>query len=253
MRFATTIITAALTVLLSAAYSQSRLPSLEIVVPSHPTVSVRSFDPVSDKDLGRILQRPGLSDLDSLVAVLVNNSDIPIMAIAVRWTYTDQQGQEHSLGVIHEGGFNALPARPVIAPRSEALVTPNGIFLAQSVTGGGGGGVANQAEKLLSASHVKVTIDAIIAANGLVLGSDSTGLEADIVSRRAAARSVAQVVREAVSNNTDVMLPLDNLAKNGDEPTARLAHRMMRMSSQRIQNELKALESLPELPVFFRN
>ena len=93
-------------------------------------------------------------------------------------------------------------------------MTPNGIFLAHSVTGGGGGGVANQAEKLLSASHVKVTIDAIIAANGLVLGSDSTGLEADIVSRRAAARSVAQVIREAVSNNTDVMLPLDNLAKN---------------------------------------
>jgi hypothetical protein len=185
--------------------------------------------------------------------LLTNNTDRPIVAIAVIW---QREGGHRTTQV-----YESTTKTPVVSPRGQIILTPDGFY--QSV----GVRPASSHRELDEAYHVTINVDAVIFDDGLILGPDKSGLVDGLSGRRQAIDRIMQTVQKAKAEGQDVDAALQALMPTGmnfaappDGATNFLKFYIGELLHQRVSNLpprdrdviLSGLEQIPQLPTFYR-
>ena len=174
-------------------------------LPTSPTPEV-SIIPASPENLPGF-DPAAVQQFHPSTFILVNQSSRAIVALAVQWTYTNQNGQP-GLHTHRSDSFMISRFNAVVPAHGELLVAP-GVFLAESLALSPHVGPSlaaldgRAAPNVPVASQVTIKIDAIIFEDGEVVGPNQTRYDAEIQSRKIAAEQLAKQVRNAQALGND--------------------------------------------------
>jgi hypothetical protein len=198
--------------------------------------------------------------------ILTNQSSRAIVGLAVRWVYVDQNGRQGFL--THKSdSFSMAKAIAVMSPRTRLLVAP-GVFLPEALAQSPHIGPPLEAldgravQSMQDASEITIQIDCVIFEDGEVVGPNQSNYDTEIQNRKIAAEQLAKQVRNAEAKGQDsisVASQIIEAAREKEPPdhsdtlslwNARFAQKLLR--SPMPEAQLKALESMPALPKFYR-
>jgi len=170
-----------------------------------PSPDVKEVVTVTPFDAGRhttfnkfFLRVPATADLQPSTFVVKNETDRPIVGLAVRWILSDSDGNQEPVPFFTHSYLSSDGA-PVIGPRGEMMVVPGSFVPDTAMQGGFAGTVAtgNSAQKFKRASVVAVEIDSVIFADGQVVGPRPLPLVQEIKDRQLAIDLLLRQVNEA--------------------------------------------------------
>src|SRR5579884_1606317 len=197
--------------------------------------------------------RPELSAAKSYGIVLENRSDAAIVALTVRWKWSDRAGRPRVHDVRSDSLF--LTKANVVGPRQRVVILPG--MLASDSTSGGVGVSGLPIEETLrefeGASNITASIDCLVFADGSALGPDESATVEGIKGRRRAALEIGAIVRSNAPHGKDAVLAaLDQHARasmgKGSPPEQAWRSRLIRMVANH-RGDLGALaESFINLP-----
>jgi hypothetical protein len=183
-----------------------------------------------------------------LAIVVANSSDQPVIAAHVRWKWIDAVGkpgelvQQHN-SLVSSSGF-------VVNARSTVLILPDGTAT-QTGRKSGIGGYLGLPPTLLTAPTVTVALDAVILADGEVIGPDKGGLVKELQGQAEAAAKVRAIINAARTQGRDPRPDIDNAVKDRSLSSAtrryivHLAHRGGRSGQIPVPEQI-------QLPKFYR-
>jgi hypothetical protein len=226
--------------LLLAAAAQT--PVVDVVAPVDPAITVT------------LTPRDG-----PYTALLTNNTDRPIFGVAVIWQL--EGGHKYT---VQSDSYGSTTKTPVVSPRGQIILTPDGFYpVGTSSNPTVGVRPASSHRELDEAYHVTINVDAVIFDDGLILGPDSSRLEASIQGRAEAIERIFETVQKARAEGHDITAALrsmmpppgTNLAL---QPLDRVtnwiivyAGELSRFPARR-DYRLSELGQLPKPPTFFR-
>jgi len=234
--------------------SAQRIP-MKVQLPTSPTteVAVKSILP---EDFPAI-DKTAFANVHPASFVLKNLSNRAIVAIAVEWSYTAQDG--------HEGrGFaksNSLSTNTgaVVQPYERLFVGPK-VFLPESLAFAPHIGSpfealdGRSAHWAATASQITAKIDVVIFEDGELVGPDQSQLGVEIQSQKMAADQIASRVRYAQSQGQDPTPMLKQIAEAPMESTTDFiglwsglyAHQLLSVQgSNNFDARLTAMEKTP--------
>ena len=241
--------------------SAQRIP-MKVQLPTSPTteVAVKSILP---EDFPAI-DKTAFANVHPASFVLKNLSNRAIVAIAVEWSYTAQDG--------HEGrGFaksNSLSTNTgaVVQPYETLFVGPK-VFLPESLAFAPHIGSpfeavdGRSAHWAATASQITAKIDVVIFEDGELVGPDQSQLGVEIQSQKMAADQIASRVRYAQSQGQDPTPMLKQIAEAPMESTTDFiglwsglyAHQLLSaQGSNNFDARLTAMEKTPTPLKIFR-
>jgi len=241
--------------------SAQRIP-MKVQLPTSPTteVAVKSILP---EDFPAI-DKTAFANVHPASFVLKNLSNRAIVAIAVEWSYTAQDG--------HEGrGFaksNSLSTNTgaVVQPYERLFVGPK-VFLPESLAFAPHIGSpfealdGRSAHWAATASQITAKIDVVIFEDGELVGPDQSQLGVEIQSQKMAADQIASKVRYAQSQGQDPTPMLKQIAEAPMESTTDFiglwsglyAHQLLSaQGSNNFDARLTAMEKTPTPLKIFR-
>jgi len=196
------------------------------------------------------------------LAVLTNGSNQPITAIAVRWIIEDAS-EKSNLSTVRTDGYGSTKPFALVAGKGQLAITPTQFMAFQEPGVPAPHAIAARPDvKLMSqldtASKITISIDAVIFANGKIVGPNKSNEAEYIRDRKAAANALVARVRDAIKDRTDV----SSLLKSVTPPlqltpdnwflfwTGQHARRLQ-TSLGKLEPLLDHLANLPDPPVFF--
>lgn len=238
----------ACTMLLCGAAGQGR-PSVNISSSPSPEIELVPFDTGQFPAFGTIDGEPGF--------VVTNRSARAVVGLTILWTSTRQDGKR-IVNMQRSDAFSMPGKHVVLHANSRLVATPKGFFwepLSSRMYGVGGGG-----SHYPSAVPIDATVDCVIFEDGELVGPNDSHHDVDIASRRIAAASVVQQVREAQGRGEPpetVLSQMEHTRMSGRADrvgfwTSMFASRLSQTRAGFLESELTNLQKLPEAPKFFR-
>jgi hypothetical protein len=179
-------------------------PAIKLIAPVHPSIE-------TDSDLDRHAVFAGeLASHFSLVRraafVLTNKSSKQITGLAVRYILIDATGQSHTTRY-RTDSYTLATFVPVLDTSKQMLIAP-GVFLAENLADKGRLGVPNYASEKLrpladliaGAQSAEAQLDAVIFADGEVVGPDALKFPEEIWARYSAAQDILERLKAAARN-----------------------------------------------------
>ena len=149
--------------------------------------------------------------LKRLAIVVANTSNQPVIAAHVWWKWIDTAGkpgqlvQQHN-SIVSSSGF-------VVNTRSTVLILPDGTAT-QVGRSSGIAGYLRLPPTLLTTPTITVALDAIILADGEVIGPDKGGLVKELQAQADAAARVRDIIIAARAQGRDPRPDVDIAAKD---------------------------------------
>jgi len=156
------------------------------------------------------------------LAIIITNSSSSRSAIAahVRWKWVDVSGKPGELMQQHNGLLNN--AGFVVNARARVLILPDGTATQAGQRMRGVASSLRVPPALMTALNVTVALDAIILADGEVIGPDQGGLVQELQGRAEAGAKVKDIIEAAQAQGRDPRL---DIAKAAADPTLSSATR----------------------------
>lgn len=160
-----------------------------------------------------LLRHPEYSPGRTLGFTLTNVGNSPIIALTVRWKWTDVEGRTQ----IHDVRTDSLffVRLPVISPRQTLIVFP-GMFVAQHGHSYGLSGIRSLDHTLRQfdgAANLSASVDCVVFEDGLLLGPDESGTVDSLRVRKKVAEEVAAVVLNSIQSSRDIAAALDDYSR----------------------------------------
>jgi hypothetical protein len=154
--------------------------------------------------------------------VVTNSSNQPVVAVHVWWKWIDASGKPGQLVQQH----NSLVSRSsfVANARSTVLILPNGTAAQTGQRMSGAFGSLGLPPPLLTAPTVTVALDAVILADGEVIGPDDGRLVKELQGQSEAAAKVKQIINAALEQGRDPRPDIDNAVADTSLSSATRRH-----------------------------
>jgi hypothetical protein len=186
------------------------------------------------------------SGLKPIALVLTNSAEHAIVALQVRWDWVGLDGKPGSLNQHSDSFGNGMF---IAASRSQVLIVPGAapINMGNPARAGAIAGVPAQ---LRTATRVVVALDAVILADGQVIGPNIQNLTGLLEAKDMAAKMLAQIVADAKGRGAD---PLAAIEKAIQEAPAK-SHLRVHLSDlyQRVARGASIPRPRLPLPRFYR-
>jgi hypothetical protein len=161
-------------------------------------ISVTAYD---DNAHGRIF---GLTDpnMKRMAMVVTNNTERPVMATVVVWTWTRADGKP---GQLLLEGTNFGHPFPAIAAYSSVMMVPGQGAVAPGPGRGRGqiGGILHVPEDMQTGTNFSGSLDALILSDGQVIGPDKYNLVGNLNGRAKALDKLTTIIKAARANGRD--------------------------------------------------
>ena len=236
-------------------YSQ---PVVAVTPWSSDDVTFRQFDPDTQPAFAGLFQHSPWETQRSYAFLLENNSRQGITALTIIWRIAGGGNKPLTRRVYADSyGRRGKPA--LVRGNGQAVVTPIGTRsaeLAQSRFSYWSGSIPN----FEGVTHIEVSLDTVIFADGRVIGPDESQTVDSITSRKTAAEALVADVRTTIAQGWDVnAILLDRSSSASNDPldyfgswTARFANKLLTKNEANRLSYLTQIENLPQLPTFFR-
>jgi hypothetical protein len=194
--------------------ADAQLTKMKVQVPSSPSTEV-SLKTILPEDFPAI-DSAAFANVHPVSFALTNQSDRAIVAIAVEWSYTSQDGQQGQT-FYKSSNLYIKNAKAVVQAHTRLFVGPN-MILPESLAFAPHIGPRLEALDgrlapwAATASQVSATIDAIIFEDGELVGPNHSKYDLEIQSQKTAAEQIASKVRYAQSQGQDPTPMLKQIA-----------------------------------------
>ncbi len=161
-----------------------------IAIKPHDSAGLaREVDPLLGSGVDATRLRP--------FAVVVENATAnPVMAITLRWTWTDAAGQIHEHDLRSDGFFHSR--RALVPAGGQIVFTPGAVLPVQTPRQGFVSSAIRAGREIenfeRAGSRVTVALDAVVFADGEAVGPDRTRTVDYIQARNAAATALGRTV-----------------------------------------------------------
>jgi len=235
----------------SAALEQASQVPLGFTIVDSPTLelTLSAYDPRLHSEFAGMLQQlPGSQGTAAHSAVLTNASRERVTAAVSRWTIVSNDGNLRTKYVVRDGYFPVNRATP-LWPGQRLLVTPDHFSPAIDVSKPHFW-ISTGARPSENASSLAVALDSAVFESGRIVGPDIHDIAGYIHGRHAAAKRIAQSIKDAEADGRDVAPMLTAMAS----PEARTDRwwtlaLMARLNPHSAKEWLK----MAEPPTFFRS
>ena len=175
--------------------------SLVVGVTPHSSINISPLAPSLAPDLAKAFDSESMK-FSSGFAILSNNSQQSVVALAAIWRYTDSSTGAQKRMEFLSDSFQTPDTRPVIEAGVRVLLGPNAIIPERLAREHGASGYlgAIQAETLQpleKATDLKLDVDLIVFADGEMFGPDMLRTSTDLVARYSAAKKIAAALDSA--------------------------------------------------------
>jgi hypothetical protein len=196
------------------AANAQRNPNMKVQLPASPSTEV-AVKTILPEDFPAI-DKAAFVNVHPASFVLTNQSDRAIVALAVKWSVTSEDGAEAQ----HLYTINSLSiknAKPLVQAHTRLFVGPN-MALAESLAFAPHIGPrfealdGRSAPWAAAASQISSTIDVIIFEDGELVGPNHSQYDGQIQSKKLAADQVASEVRQVQSKGQDPTPMLKQIA-----------------------------------------
>jgi len=175
-----------------------------------PSPDVKEVVTVTPFDAGRhilfnkfFLRHPDIADLQSSAFIVANQTDQPVVGLAVRWILSDSAGNQEPVPFFTHS-YLSYDVAPVIGPRGEMMVVPGSFVPDISMQARGSLGTLagdRTVQKFKRASAVVIEIESVIFADGQVVGPSPLPLVQEIKDRQLAVDLLLRQVNDANAKN----------------------------------------------------
>jgi hypothetical protein len=194
--------------------ANAQLTKMKVQIPSSPSTDV-SLKTILPEDFPAV-DSAAFANVHPASFAITNLSDRAIVAIAVEWSYTSQDGQPGQT-FYKSSNLYIKNAKAVVQAHTRLFVGPN-MILPESLAFAPHIGPRFEAldgrlaQWAATASQVSAIIDAIIFEDGELVGPNHSQYDLEIQSQKMAADQIASKVRHAQSQNQDPTAMLKQIA-----------------------------------------
>lgn len=135
---------------------------------------------------------------------ITNASGNPVMALTIRWKWTDAEGRDH---IYDQRTDSYFMTRANVLNANQTVVVMPGFFAAQRPIGfgmSGFGPVETNVHEFEGASTVEAIVDCVLFSDGELLGSDESVTYEELKIRYKTSKEVADIVLGAIATNQSV-------------------------------------------------
>ncbi len=186
--------------------------------------------------------------------VIVNNNNLPVIAMTIRWTWTDANGRPRTHDQRSDSLF--LTSSPVLNSYQQLVVLP-GAFATDAPSGLGIQGLPLQdtMNQFKGGSSIIATIDSVLFSNGSVIGLDKSMMIKSLSIRRTIASELVGAIENAARLGKGANEASESYGRSfagmGDIEEQRWRARLVQLVKNRktgVQQLLNTLKNLPAIP-----
>jgi hypothetical protein len=178
--------------------------------------------------------------------VVTNSTDMPVIAAHVQWNWISADGKPHTLVQEHNG--LSVPYASIVKAKSVSLILPNGVVIQK---GSRPIPFLKRSQRSATATDIHVSLDAIVLADGQVIGPDKNHLIADLQGEAEAAATMKTIINAAKTQGRDPQPDIEKAI--ADEPRGSATGRWLVefMHSSKMGSRWQVPSQI-ELPHFYR-
>jgi hypothetical protein len=185
--------------------------------------------------------------LKPFAVVITNGADQPVIAAHVNWTWIGADGKPRQLVQEHNSLLSTYGY--VVNAKFMVLILPNGMAIQKGSRPLPSGFFRSQ--RTMSATQIHVALDAVILADGQVIGPDNMHLVAELQGQAEAAAMMKAIINAAKAQGRDPQPEIDKAIEDAPPGSATRRYMVEMMHSRPRGGKMQVPPQI-QLPYFYR-